>query len=44
MIKLAKTKLAREQVSAFLEKMELLGFEQTEILEIINGMVEEMRK
>lgn len=44
MIKKARIKLAQEQVSAFLEKMLLMGFEQTEILEIINDMVEGMKK
>ncbi|MDP4160096.1 MAG: GntR family transcriptional regulator [Bacillota bacterium] len=44
MIERAKTKLAQEQVSEFLEKMQLLGFEQHEILTIINHMVKEMKK
>jgi Predicted transcriptional regulators len=44
MIERAKTKLAQEQVSEFLEKMRMLGFEQKEILTIINNMVKEMKK
>lgn len=43
MIEMAKTKLAREQISDFLEKMQLMGFNQKEILNIINKMVEEMK-
>jgi len=38
-IKKAKTELAQEQVSTFLEKMRLMGFEQKETVEIINGIV-----
>ncbi|HBV87199.1 MAG TPA: GntR family transcriptional regulator [Desulfosporosinus sp.] len=44
MIQIAKTKLAQEQISEFLEKMKLMGFEQTEILTIIDSMVKEMKK
>jgi DNA-binding transcriptional regulator YhcF (GntR family) len=43
MIELAKVKLAQEQISEFLEKMQLLGFEQKEILTIIDNMVKEMK-
>lgn len=44
MIEMAKTKLAQEQIMAFLKKMQLMGFEQKDILTIINNMVEEMKK
>lgn len=44
MVERAKTKLAQEQISEFLEKMQLMGFEQKEILTIINNMVQEMKK
>ena len=44
MIERAKTKLAQEQISEFLEKMHMLGFEQKEILTIINNMVKEIKK
>lgn len=44
MIERTKTKLAQDQIAEFLEKMHLLGFEQTEILTIINNMVKEMKK
>lgn len=44
MIERAKTKLAQEQISEFLEKMQLMGFEQQEILTIIDNMVKEMKK
>jgi len=44
MVELAKNKLAQEQISEFLEKMQLMGFEQKEILTIINNMVKEMKK
>ncbi|EHQ91149.1 GntR family transcriptional regulator [Desulfosporosinus youngiae] len=44
MIEKAKTKLAQEQISEFLEKMQLLGFERTEILTLIDTMVKEMKK
>jgi len=43
MIKKAKTRIAREQVLEFLEKMQKLGFDQKEILSIITGMIEEVR-
>ncbi|MHB1418976.1 MAG: GntR family transcriptional regulator [Bacillota bacterium] len=44
MVQEAKTKLAQEQISEFLVKMQLLGFEQKEILNIINNMVKEMKQ
>jgi len=44
MVEIAKTKLAQKQISEFLEKMQLMGFEQTEILTIIDNMVKEMKK
>lgn len=44
MIEMAKTKLAQEHISEFLEKMQLMGFEQKEILTIIDNMVKEMKK
>lgn len=44
MINLAKTKLAQEQISEFLEKMQKLGFEKKEILSIITNMLGEMNK
>ncbi|MDD4049100.1 MAG: GntR family transcriptional regulator, partial [Clostridia bacterium] len=43
-VEMAKTKLAQKQILAFLEKMQLMGFEQKEIISIINTMVEEMQK
>lgn len=44
MIKLAKGKLAQEQIAEFLEKMKLLGFEKEETLMLINKMLEDMKK
>lgn len=44
MIQRAKTKLAQAHISEFLEKMQLMGFEQKEILTIIDSMVKEMKK
>jgi len=44
MVEMAKTKLAQERISEFLEKMQLMGFEQKEILTIIDNMVKEMKK
>jgi DNA-binding transcriptional regulator YhcF (GntR family) len=44
MIKLAKKKVAQEQVLEFLEKMKLLGFEKQETLALITSMLEEMNK
>lgn len=43
MVEMAKTKLAQEQISEFLGKMQLMGFEQKEILSIISNMVKEMK-
>lgn len=42
MIKKVKTEFAQAQISEFLEKMKLMGFEQKEILTIISNMVKEM--
>ncbi|MFZ3131213.1 MAG: GntR family transcriptional regulator [Desulfosporosinus sp.] len=44
LVEMAKTKMAQEQISEFLEKMQLMGFEQKEILTIINNMVKEMNR
>lgn len=44
MVEMVKTKLAQEQITEFLGKMKLMGFEQTEILTIIDTMVKEMKK
>ena len=44
MIAAAKSKLAKEQITDFLEKMRLLGFEKKEILVYISEMLEEMKK
>lgn len=44
MVEKAKTKLAQDQILEFLEKMKMMGFEQTEILTIIHNMVKEMKK
>lgn len=44
MIDQAKGKLARDQISEFLEKMKLLGFEKQETLTLITNMLEEMKK
>ncbi|MEA4902908.1 GntR family transcriptional regulator [Desulfitobacterium sp.] len=44
MVQKAKTQLAREQITEFLEKMQLIGFEQDEIITIFNNMVKEMGK
>lgn len=41
MIEMTKTKLAEEQITDFLEKMQLMGFKQEEILTIINNMIKE---
>ncbi|WP_088228246.1 GntR family transcriptional regulator [Desulfosporosinus sp. FKB] len=43
MIELAKTKLARDQIFEFLEKMRLMGFDQKEILTIITTMAKELK-
>lgn len=44
MVEIAKTKVATEHISEFLKKMQLMGFEQQEVLTIINNMVKEMKK
>lgn len=44
MIQKARIRIAREQVSEFLEKMKKLGFDRKEILSIINNMIEEVGK
>ena len=44
MVEMAKTKLAQEQITEFLGKMKLMGFEQMEILTIIDTMVKEMKQ
>lgn len=44
MIKQAKTNLAKEQISEFLEKMLKLGFEKQETLNLISNMLEEMKQ
>ncbi len=44
MIKKAKNKLALDQIAEFLEKMQKLGFEKKEVVSIIAGMAEEMKK
>lgn len=43
MVEMAKTKLAQERIIEFLETMKLMGFEQKEILTIIDTMVKEMK-
>lgn len=44
MIELAKTKLAKDQILEFFKRMQLMGFEPKEILEIISDMVKEKKK
>ncbi|KLU60922.1 HTH-type transcriptional repressor YtrA [Peptococcaceae bacterium CEB3] len=44
MIERVKTKIAQEQILEFLEKMKRLGFEQKEILTLINDMAKEMKQ
>lgn len=44
MVNQVKNRLAQEQIQEFLEKMKRLGFEQNDILSIITGMLEEMKK
>jgi len=44
MVKRLKNKLAQSQIRDFLERMQLLGFEQEELLATIEGMIKEMRK
>ncbi|HOQ75388.1 MAG TPA: GntR family transcriptional regulator [Thermoclostridium sp.] len=43
MIRKTRTRIARDQVSEFLEKMQKLGFEKEEILSIITEMIKEVR-
>ena len=44
MIKNSKSKLARDQISEFIEKMQMLGFEKQETLILITEMLEEIKK
>ena len=44
MVEMAKTKLAQERILEFLETMKLMGFEQKEILTIIDNLVKEMKQ
>lgn len=44
MIERAKNKVAQAQITEFLEKMQLMGFEQKEILTVITNLIEEMKK
>lgn len=44
MVEMVKTQVAKEQIAEFLDKMKMMGFEQKEILTIINTMAEEMKK
>ena len=44
LIREARTKVAKEQISEFLEKMQKLGLEQKELLSIISNKLEEMKK
>lgn len=44
MIEQAKAKVAQAQITDFLKKMQMMGFEQKEILTIISTMIEEMKK
>jgi DNA-binding transcriptional regulator YhcF (GntR family) len=44
MIQQAKNRLAEEQISEFLEKMQSLGFGKKETLSIIASMLEEAKK
>ncbi|MFL0246852.1 GntR family transcriptional regulator [Candidatus Clostridium stratigraminis] len=43
MIQLIKEKLAKEQISEFLEKMKSLGFAETEILSAITSILKEVK-
>ncbi len=43
MVEMAKTKVAQEQISEFLGKMQMLGFDPKEILSAIQNMVKEMK-
>ncbi len=44
MIEEAKTKMAERQILDFLEKMQLMGFKQKEILAIINDIAKGMKE
>lgn len=44
LIREERTKVAKEQISEFLEKMQKLGLEQKELLSIISNKLEEMKK
>lgn len=44
MVKQAKNKLAQTQISEFLEKMQLMGFNKDEVLILITDMLKEMKK
>lgn len=44
LVEAAKLRLVQKQISEFLEKMRLLGFEQKDILNIIENMDKEMKK
>jgi DNA-binding transcriptional regulator YhcF (GntR family) len=44
MIKRAKNQLAERQITEFLEKMQLMGFEKRETLTLITKLLEEMKK
>ncbi|WP_104372517.1 GntR family transcriptional regulator [Desulfocucumis palustris] len=44
MLEVAKNRLAQEQISEFLGKMQKLGFDPKEILRVIQNMVKEMKK
>lgn len=44
MVKRLKNKLAQSQILDFLERMQLLGFEQEELLATIEEMIKEMKK
>lgn len=44
MIKKARTRIARDQVREFLDKMQKLGFDEKEILSIITEMIQGVEK
>lgn len=44
MVKRLKNKLAQSQIRVFLERMQLLGFEQEDLLTTIEKMIKEMKK
>lgn len=44
MVELAKTKLAKAQIMDFLAQMQLMGFDQKDVLRIITDMVKEIKK